>query len=134
LKVTSESAKTENTSCTLDKAILTDTQLAKLEIEPKQTLLHPWARKPSIILVAAAPGVGKTWMALSIVDALTAGGSFGPWKVETTVPCLYVDGEMVTQDIQERVRALGIKDRKQPLYIYMAARVKIPPHLWCSFR
>jgi putative DNA primase/helicase len=75
-----------------------------------------------IILTSGWRGAGKTWMGLSVVDAITRGESFGPWKVRNSVPCLYCDGEMAAQDISSRLNLLSPDAvRLNPLHIYSDA-------------
>ena len=74
---------------------------------PKRQILKPWLSDHSISLIAGDRGTGKTWFALSIADAITRGISFGPWNADTPVKCLYLDGELPPQDIQERLMALN---------------------------
>ena len=53
-------------------------------------------------------GVGKTWLSLAI-SLITAGkGSLEllDWQNEDPQPVCYVDGEMLEEDIQERIKLL----------------------------
>jgi hypothetical protein len=93
---------------TLEDVILGAKDFTALEIPPKKKFLNPWLTEQSITLISGWRGTGKTWLALSILDAITKGVSFGPWEAETSVPCLFLDGEMPTQDIIERTRDLSI--------------------------
>ena len=93
---------------TIEDVILQAKDFTALEIPPKKKLLNPWLTEQSITLISGWRGTGKTWLALSILDAVSKGVSFGPWEAEASVPCLYLDGEMPTQDIMERVEELGI--------------------------
>jgi putative DNA primase/helicase len=62
-------------------------------------------------------GTGKTWLALSILDSVSKGVSFGPWEAASSVPCLFLDGEMPQQDIDDRIKELSIDS----VYIYSDA-------------
>jgi RecA-family ATPase len=77
-----------------------------LEIPQKRTILNPWLREESIILISGWRGTGKTWFALSLCDSITRWQGFGPWPLTNGVDCLYVDGEMTANDVQERLLAL----------------------------
>ena len=74
---------------------------------PKRQIIKPWLTEQSITLIAGYRGTGKTWFALSLLDAISRGISFGPWETITPLKCLYLDGELPPQDIQERSRTLN---------------------------
>jgi len=93
---------------TIEDAILQAKDFTALNIPPKKKLLDPWLTEQSITLISGWRGTGKTWLALSILDAVSKGLSFGPWEAETSTPCLFLDGEMPTQDIIERAKDLNI--------------------------
>ena len=105
-----------------DKAILDITEFSQLQIEKRAEYLSPWIKEGSIGLISGWRGCGKTFFALGILDAVTRGASFGPWKCENPVPSLLLDGEMLSQDIIERANDLRFNvDRQNPLYIYSDA-------------
>jgi len=106
----------------LEDAILQVEDFCILTLPPKKKILTPWISEQSIILISGWRGTGKTWFALSIVDAITKREPFGPWETVNSVPCLFLDGEMPAQDIQERMSILNnYSDRESPLYIYSDA-------------
>ena len=51
-------------------------------------------------------GVGKTWLALAIAQALSAGGKLGDWQAHEKVKVLYVDGEMPPDLMRSRCEGL----------------------------
>ncbi len=102
---------------TIEDVILQAKDFTALELPAKKKLLNPWLTEQSITLISGWRGTGKTWLALSILDSVSKGVSFGPWKAETSTPCLFLDGEMPTQDIIERTKDLGIDST----YIYSDA-------------
>ncbi|PYK95421.1 MAG: hypothetical protein DME36_02095 [Verrucomicrobia bacterium] len=51
-------------------------------------------------------GVGKTWLALAIAQALSAGGKLGDWQAHERVKVLYVDGEMPPDLMRSRCEGL----------------------------
>jgi putative DNA primase/helicase len=107
---------------TIDDVILPVSQFYKLEFRSRQELLFPWLKEDSINLVSGWRGCGKTWFALGVLDAVTRGDSFGPWKCKRPVPCLFLDGEMTVQDDRERIETLKLNsDRESPLYFYSDA-------------
>lgn len=106
----------------IEDIIIDAKDFSDLEIPSKKRFLSPWLTEQSITFINGWRGTGKTWLALSILDAVTRGESFGPWQVETSAPCLFLDGEMPLQDIRERLLDLNLEvDRKSPLYIYSDA-------------
>ena len=111
----------EKNIISLKQAILEADQIRGMDFPEKRKILSPWLSEQTLVLVPGWRGVGKTWFALGVVDAITRGVSFGPWPVITPVPCLYIDGEMSIQDIKERVDFIGTATnelRKEPLLIY----------------
>jgi RecA-family ATPase len=100
----------------------------RLEIPPKRNIVKPWLKEQSITLISGWRGTGKTWLGISILDAVTRGQQFGPWEIETPVSSLYLDGEMASYDIQDRLmqisKSTGVQ-RKVPLYIYSDAYANI---------
>jgi KaiC/GvpD/RAD55 family RecA-like ATPase len=58
------------------------------------------------MMLWAAPGVGKTMLGLSMALAVAGGGEFIGWRAETARRVLLVDGEMATEDLQERLDTL----------------------------
>lgn len=95
---------------TLEDVILKAKDFTALELPPKKKLLNPWLTEQSITLISGWRGTGKTWLALSILDSVSKGEPFGPWEAEASVPCLFLDGEMPAQDIDERIKELGIDE------------------------
>jgi putative DNA primase/helicase len=107
---------------TLDDVILNVSDFCALNIPRKETFLSPWLKENSNSLICGPRGAGKTWFAIGLLNGVASGTSFGPWECEKPVPCLFLDGEMPTGDIQERVAALGITgNTESPLYIYSDA-------------
>ena len=106
----------------LEDAILKVEDFCVLHLPLKKKILTPWISEQSIILVSGWRGTGKTWFVLSVIDAISKGQPFGPWETDNSVPCLFLDGEMPAQDIQERMSNLkSNSDRVSPLYIYSDA-------------
>jgi DNA primase catalytic core len=93
----------------------------EINLPEKRKFLNPWVNESSIIMVYGDRGVGKTQFGMSLLASLTNGQSFGPWEVITPVPVLFLDGEMVSQDTNERLQGLRINGKREPLYIYSDA-------------
>jgi len=108
---------------TLEDVILTTQDFSAIQLKEKREFLDPWLKENSINLISGWRGSGKTWKALSILEAVADEKTFGPWKCKSSVPCLFLDGEMPQEDIQERIKGLRLdKSMKNPLYIYSDAQ------------
>jgi hypothetical protein len=111
----------EKAIISLKQAILDADQIRVMDFPEKRKILSPWLSEQTLVLVPGWRGVGKTWFALGLCDAITRKINFGSWPTVTPIPCLYIDGEMAIQDIKERVEALAnsvSEKRKEPLLIY----------------
>lgn len=111
----------ERTIISLKQAVLDADQIRVMDFPEKRKILSPWLSEQTLVLTPGWRGIGKTWFALGVGDAITRGVNFGPWETITPVPVLYIDGEMAIQDIRERVDILAIsatEKRKEPLLIY----------------
>jgi len=106
---------------TMEDIVMESEDFANAEIPNRKILLHPWLLEETITLISGFRGCGKSWLGFSILDAITKGTAFGPWKAPTPVPCFYLDGEMHISDTQARLKYLGAEGRKEPLYVYSDA-------------
>ena len=118
-----------STPCDLEMlpyGILSVEDFLDAEIPPMDLILSPWLVEQSLNLISSWRGTGKTWFGLSLLDAITKGQDFGPWKVEKSVPCLYLDAEMAAPEIQYRLGCLGRCDQRvAPFYLYSDAFMNI---------
>jgi hypothetical protein len=106
----------------IDDVILSADEFYKIDVPETQELLFPWLKEDSINLISGWRGCGKTWFALSILDAVSRGVSFGPWECKKSVPCLFLDGEMTIRDDRDRIENLKLHSvRKNPLFFYSDA-------------
>lgn len=86
---------------------ITAGQLIQADLPPAETLLAPWLQRGTIANLVATAGIGKTWAALTIAQALATGGTaFGRWNAPTPRRVLYLDGEMSLQVMQTRLKML----------------------------
>lgn len=107
---------------TIDNIILSANEFYKIKVPKQQELLFPWLKEDSINLISGWRGAGKTWFALSVLDAVSRGVCFGPWECKKSVPCLFLDGEMTIRDDRDRIENLKLfSDRKNPLLFYSDA-------------
>jgi putative DNA primase/helicase len=91
-------------------------QWLNLKLKKRKMILSPFMPEKSLSMIYAAPGIGKTYMALNIGLAISNGWEMfgGKWKVAEPCKVLYVDGEMGTESFQERI--LGLCGHNTPPY------------------
>lgn len=107
---------------TLEDAILEVKEFKTVDLPVKRQIVAPWLTEQSISLITGWRGTGKTWFTMSLLDAISRGEPFGPWELRTSVPCLYLEGEMAAQDVRERLEDLNPdQDRENPLFVYSDA-------------
>lgn len=82
-------------------------ELLGLSLQPREELLSPWLREKDLSMVYAPRGIGKTFFALGVGFAVASGGEFLRWKAKGRAGVLYVDGEMPTVTIQERLAEMA---------------------------
>ena len=105
----------------LSNAIVDMGDFLKIEFPERKVIISPWLKEQSITLISGWRGSGKTFFSLTL--ALCAVGgldySLSKWNVINTVPTLYIDAEMVGDDIQKRFHKLETdKCNKEKLLIY----------------
>jgi DNA-binding NarL/FixJ family response regulator len=91
----------------LGSVICVGESLNAVQIPPRQTIIESWFKEGDCGYVFAPRGLGKTWISLGLVVAISTGGKLGPWKSEVSWPVLYVDGEMPFESIRERIHGLN---------------------------
>ncbi len=99
-------------------SIVKSTDFVSLELPAKRIILDPWLTEQSLTLISGWRGTGKTWFALSLLDAISKRLAFGPWETETPVKTLYLEGEMASQDVQQRAKELDMGVGAEHVYIY----------------
>ncbi|SPD74180.1 conserved hypothetical protein [uncultured Desulfobacterium sp.] len=106
----------------VDDIIIDASSFIQLDIPERKALLHPWLKESAMILGVGDRGCGKSFFALGICDAVTKESSFGAWECKRSVPSLFLDGEMTTQDVADRIKGLRLDTARQnPLYVYSDA-------------
>ena len=81
--------------------------LLDMRIADREHLVLPWLRQKESAMIYAAPGVGKSFFAMSLALAVAGGGkALGKWDAPKARRVMYIDGEMPIDDIQGRVKAL----------------------------
>jgi AAA domain/DnaB-like helicase N terminal domain len=86
----------------LSAAVVTSSELHDLQLTPRRKLLGDWFCEGDLGFIFAFRGVGKTWLALAIAQALSAGGKLGDWQAHKRVKVLYIDGEMPPDLMRDR--------------------------------
>lgn len=108
---TPESVKaTEPPKRHLAEALVSGAELGAMVIPPREMILGDFFKAGDPGIIFAPRGVGKSWMAMGMAEAIASGGSFGPWQARKPQKVLYVDGEMFLDDTQARHRMLGGTD------------------------
>lgn len=64
-------------------------------------------------MIYAPRGVGKTFIALGIANAVVNGTSFLKWQANKPRGVLYLDGEMPAPQMQERLKMMLKTDSEQ---------------------
>lgn len=70
---------------------------------PRRFLLEPVIPEGGLVWLYAREKVGKTWLALSIAQVISQGGTLGPWQAPKPASVLYIDGEMHPDDLQTAI-------------------------------
>jgi AAA domain len=96
----------------LDESIVTSSELHGLELTPRRKLLGDWFCEGDCGFIFAFRGVGKTWFALAIAQAVSTGGKLGDWQAQEMVNLLYVDGEMPADLMRQRCSGLEGNNEK----------------------
>jgi hypothetical protein len=92
-------------------------EFGAIKIPQRTPIIKDWLMEGDLGFVYAYRGSGKTWFVLSLSSALAKGSKCGPWQVLGQWPVLYIDGEMMSADIQERIKALN--GGKAPANLYV---------------
>lgn len=77
-----------------------------MDIPPRELMLSPWLMSQSLSMIYAKRGTGKTHIALAIAYAVASGGSVLGWTATQARRVLYIDGEMLSNSLQERLAAV----------------------------
>lgn len=91
---------------TLPDLVFSTAELATMDIPERDCLIEPVIMYPSLNMLYAKRGIGKTWVSLQIAASIASGQPFFSYKTKRAGRVLLVDGEMVLSEIKERVVSL----------------------------
>lgn len=88
--------------------VLNADELMSKDIPPKEMLISTFMPAASFGMLVAPRGIGKSWFSLGLAVAVSTGqGMFLGWQVHRKTNVLFVDGEMQTVDLRDRLQALA---------------------------
>lgn len=82
----------------------------------KDIIINGIMRSKGVYLLVSQPKVGKSMLALQLADSITNGKPFLEHKVNAS-PVLYISTESDLGQLQERIKTLGLKPKKDSLFI-----------------
>ncbi len=99
--------------------IFTWQQYKELYIDEERFLLEPWLISPSYSLLVAKRGLGKSWFSLAVAMAVASGTDMVHWHPPEPQGVLYIDGEMSSRQLQDRINGLakGLPHIDENLYV-----------------
>ena len=83
-------------------------EMEKRKYPERVTLISNLIHDREAIMLYSPTGVGKTWLSLSIAMMVAGKGQLEvlDWENKDPQPVCYVDGEMLEEDMQERIKML----------------------------
>lgn len=82
--------------------LVTGSELARMQIPPREMIVAPFLATGSLNMVTATRGLGKTFFGMELSKSVTLGQAFFEWQVPAARNVLFLDGEMPTEMLQER--------------------------------
>lgn len=109
-------------TATLSEAVVDYRQMLTLSLPDRKRHLA-WLIEGSNVMVFGIRDLGKTMYLLGLAAALTTGKDFLRWKVTAPVGVLYVDGEMMLDELRTRTTSLLSEPPTAPLLFLTAEMV-----------
>lgn len=91
-----------------DSDIFTFKQYSELDIPEETFLLEPWLILPSYTLLVAKRGLGKSFFSIAVASAIASGTDVMCWHAPEPQKVLYIDGEMSSRQLQDRLRQMTV--------------------------
>ncbi len=89
-------------------------EFMSMQFPPRESILSPWLSRQGLTMVYAPRGLGKTHFSLGVFYAVTSGSSFLGWQAPTARGVLFIDGEMPSPALQERIAGIALSNDKEP--------------------
>ena len=86
--------------------MVTAAELLGMTFPPRENLLSPWLPRQGLCMIYAPRGLGKTWVAMALANAIASGGKFLSGHAPEPRRVAYIDGEMPGAVLQERLSAI----------------------------
>lgn len=83
----------------------------------RENLLDPWLPKAGLCMIYAQRGIGKTFFALEVALAVAYGDSYLSFNAPKPARVLYIDGEMPSNTMQERLAQIEKRKAENPCMI-----------------
>jgi hypothetical protein len=109
-KLIKEFKSLDTISNTFDNFVLTVKQIRKKHTPQPVVLMKPWLKEGQVTILYGQYGSGKSLLSLSIAYILGTENyedsecEIGEWQVKHPTGCLYIDGELGEQEMEERVK------------------------------
>ena len=100
--------KKENESLKQKLEVSLWSDMESKEYPQRKVLISNLIHDREAIMLYSPTGVGKTWLSLAIAMIVAGRGKLDllDWENEDPQPVCYVDGEMLEEDMQERIKML----------------------------
>jgi len=101
-------------------------EFIKTDMPTRVSILFPWLKTATVTLISAMRGIGKTWLSTIISLAVTRMVPIGEWYPENPAKCVYVDGEMASDQLKNRMNQMivNLPEEKAPLFIVSSDLMK----------
>jgi len=90
-----------------ERSTMSGEALRDLGIPRRERVMDEFFREGDLGFIYAPRGLGKTWLSLAMASAIATGGSCGVWQTDRPRRVVYVDGEMPSDSVVQRVLGLG---------------------------
>jgi AAA domain/Toprim-like len=95
--------------------VVSAVELLSLDIHLRELILAPFLPTQGLVMLYSKRGVGKTYISLGIAVAVASGGEFLGWKAPVARKVLYIDGEMPSKSLQERLASVIAGSATKPV-------------------